>query len=226
MSTIYLTINQSINTIVNTINQGVCTMSRDKAATNAKIVQCMREEFLTYGYEKASLNRISANVGITTAALYKHFKNKEDMFYYLVKDTLNDFCRQTDSSQSQMETDPDYNPFDYNWALFWVDFIFDHYEGFKLLICCSKGSAYESFEENAIQKETEANKEYAEMLRRSGKMTKRISDMQWHVLSTTYVHLIAEIVRHDMTREEALDHMQFVSQLIFPGWKELFGLNN
>ena len=24
--------------------------------------------------------------------------------------------------------------------LFWVDFIFEHYEGFKLLICCSEGS--------------------------------------------------------------------------------------
>lgn len=27
-----------------------------------------------------------------------------------------------------------------NYQSFWVDFIFEHYEGFKLLICCSAGS--------------------------------------------------------------------------------------
>ena len=63
-------------------------MPRDKTATYERIIRCMKEEFLTFGYEKASLNRVSSKVGITTAGLYKHFKNKEDMFYCLVKDTL------------------------------------------------------------------------------------------------------------------------------------------
>ena len=52
-------------------------MPRDKTATYEKIIRCMKEEFLAFGYEKASLNRVSAKVGITTAGLYKHFKNKE-----------------------------------------------------------------------------------------------------------------------------------------------------
>ena len=58
-------------------------MPRDKMATYERIIRCVKEEFLTFGYEKASLNRVSAKVGITTAGLYKHFKNKEDMFFSL-----------------------------------------------------------------------------------------------------------------------------------------------
>ena len=50
------------------------------------------------------------------------------------------------------------------------------------------------------------------------------SDMQWHILATAYVHLIFEVVRHDMTREEAAEHMQFVSDLLYPGWKQIYGL--
>jgi len=46
-------------------------MPRDKTATYERISRCMKEEFLAYGYEKASLNRVSAKVGITTAGLYK-----------------------------------------------------------------------------------------------------------------------------------------------------------
>ena len=199
-------------------------MPRDKTATYEKIIRCMREEFLTFGYEKASLNRVSAKVGITTAGLYKHFKNKEDMFFSLVKDTLDAFHSVAASSTHQMETETEYNPFDDDWAMFWVDFIYKHYVGVKLLICCSKGSAYENFEEDLIRKEAEANKEYADILRASGKMKKEISDMQWHILATAYVHLIFEVVRHDMTREEAIDHMQFVRDLLYPGWRQIYGL--
>lgn len=199
-------------------------MPRDKTATYEKIIRCMKEEFLTFGYEKASLNRVSAKVGITTAGLYKHFKNKEDMFFSLVKDTLDAFHSVAASSTHQMETEMEYNPFDDDWAMFWVDFIYKHYVGVKLLICCSKGSAYENFEEDLIRKEAEANKEYADILRASGKMKKEISDMQWHILATAYVHLIFEVVRHDMTREEAIEHMQFVRDLLYPGWRQIYGI--
>ena len=199
-------------------------MPRDKTATYEKIIRCMKEEFLTFGYEKASLNRVSAKVGITTAGLYKHFRNKEDMFFSLVKDTLDAFHSVAASSTHQMETETEYNPFDDDWAMFWVDFIYKHYVGVKLLICCSKGSAYENFEEDLIRKEAEANKEYADILRASGKMKKEISDMQWHILATAYVHLIFEVVRHDMTREEAIEHMQFVRDLLYPGWRQIYGI--
>ena len=87
-------------------------MPRDKTLTHARIVRCMREEFLKYGYEKASLNRVSAKVGITTAALYKHFAGKEDMFYSLVKDTLSDFQKLTSGESTRMRIDKEYNPFD------------------------------------------------------------------------------------------------------------------
>lgn len=199
-------------------------MPKDKAVTNAKIIRYMREEFLTFGYEKASLNRVSAKVNITTAGLYKHFKNKNDMFYFLVKDTLDAFQKLNESSRTQMEIEDGYDPFSEDWSRFWVDFIFDHYEGVKLLICCSKGSAFDNFEEDLIRNEAEANKQYADILCASGRMKKKISDIQWHMLATAYVELVFEIVRHDMTKPEAMEHMQFVSELLFPGWKQLFGL--
>lgn len=178
-------------------------MPRDKTVTNAKIIQYMKEEFLTYGYEQASLNRVSAKVGITTAALYKHFKGKEDMFYFLVKDTLAAFEEVTGSSESQMETDENYNPFDDDRALFWVDFIYEHYDGVKLLICRSEGSAYDGFEDRLIAYEETADKRYAEILRASGKKPRNITDLQWHILATAYVHLIFEIVWHDMSKERS-----------------------
>ena len=40
----------------------------------------MKEEFLAFGYEKASLNRVSPKVEITTAGLYKQFKKGRHVY--------------------------------------------------------------------------------------------------------------------------------------------------
>ena len=200
-------------------------MPKDKSATNARILACMRSEFLTYGYEKASLNRIAKQVGITTAGLYKHFHGKEDMFAFLVKDTLGNLEKLTeDSTASMVGSVLDYDPFGVEWSSSLVDFIFDHYEGMKLLICCSHGSRFEGFEEDLIQREAESNKQYAVMLEKAGKPVKPLTDMQWHLLSTQYIHLVCEILWHDLTRDEAYRHMDFVRALLYPGWREIFGL--
>ena len=200
-------------------------MPKDKSVTNAKILTCMREEFLTYGYEKASLNRIARKVGITTAGLYKHFNGKEDMFGFLVKDTLDDLEHLQKAGLEDMNSDASgIDPFGDEWIKQLVDFIYDHFEGMKLLICYSTGSRYESFEEDLIRSEEESNKQYAQLLKDSGHSVRTLTDMQWHLLSTEYVHLLFEMVRHDLSKNEAIKHMDFVKSLLYPGWKEIFGI--
>lgn len=200
-------------------------MPKDKTATNRRIIECMKNEFLTHGYDKASLNRISAEVGITTAGLYKHFSGKEDMFYYLVKDTLDALkAMQADGSENMSGDITSFDPFGEEWSSAMTDFIFSNYDGVKLLVCCSAGSAFEDFEEELIDSETASNKQYAEILRKSGRNVRQLTEMEWHILSTEYIHLVFEIVRHDLTREEAVRHMEFVKTLLYPGWKEIFGL--
>lgn len=200
-------------------------MPKDKSATSARILTSMREEFLSYGYEKASLNRIAKKVGITTAGLYKHYHGKEDMFAALVRETLDGLNTLNVDGMEQLGKDPaEFDPFHEEWSRTLVDFIFDHYDGAKLLICCAHGSRFESFEEDLIQREAESNRQYAELLARRGKRVKPLTEMQWHLLSTEYIHLVFEIVRHDLTREEAYRHMAFVRALLYPGWKEILGL--
>lgn len=200
-------------------------MPKDKTATNAKILTCMREEFLTWGYEKASLNRIAKKVGITTAGLYKHFDGKEAMFGFLVRNTLEDLAQLQAESAAQMSGDISvYSPFREEYMIPLVDFIYDHYEGFKLLVCCSEGSRYASFEEDLIESETESNKQYAQILEQTGIPVKSLSDMEWHLLSTEYIHAVFEMVRHDLTKEEAYRHMEFIKLLMYPGWQSIFGI--
>lgn len=43
--------------------------------------------FATQGFEKASMREIAASAGLTTGAIYYHYKNKDDLYYDAVKES-------------------------------------------------------------------------------------------------------------------------------------------
>jgi AcrR family transcriptional regulator len=63
-------------------------MSDRKSDTRTKIQQIALELFAEQGYEKTSLREIAERLGVTKAALYYHFKTKEDIVGSLFDDFL------------------------------------------------------------------------------------------------------------------------------------------
>ncbi|MEJ5347936.1 MAG: TetR/AcrR family transcriptional regulator [Desulfosoma sp.] len=56
-------------------------MKEDRKDTAAEILKAARQLFYEKGYEAASTRQISARVGISKAALYHHFRNKEEILF-------------------------------------------------------------------------------------------------------------------------------------------------
>lgn len=50
-------------------------MPRDKTASHAKIMAAAREEFMEYGFGKASMRRIGERCGMTAAGIYRHCRD-------------------------------------------------------------------------------------------------------------------------------------------------------
>ena len=63
-------------------------MSESAAETKAKIIESAKKEFLEKGFMNASLRTIAANAGVTTGAMYRHFKDKDALFCALVPFSL------------------------------------------------------------------------------------------------------------------------------------------
>src|SRR5690242_21766804 len=59
---------------------------RSRTDTRARIQQIAVELFSEHGYEGTSLREIAEYLGVTKAALYYHFKSKEDIILSLVED--------------------------------------------------------------------------------------------------------------------------------------------
>lgn len=60
--------------------------ARSRTDTRARIQQIAVELFSEHGYEGTSLREIAEHLGVTKAALYYHFKSKEDIITSLVED--------------------------------------------------------------------------------------------------------------------------------------------
>lgn len=63
-------------------------MPRDKTASHTKVIAAAREEFMEYGYENASMRRIGERCGMTAAGLYRHCRDKADLFREIVSPSV------------------------------------------------------------------------------------------------------------------------------------------
>ena len=53
-----------------------------------RILESARKEFVKHGFEKSSLKAICDGAGVTTGALYKRYKGKEELFCAVVEQTV------------------------------------------------------------------------------------------------------------------------------------------
>ncbi len=63
------------------------TTQSPRSDTRARIVAIALELFSEHGYERTSLREIADRLGVTKAALYYHFKTKEDIVHGIVETT-------------------------------------------------------------------------------------------------------------------------------------------
>ena len=66
------------------------TPHRGAANRRDEIISAATDLFFEYGYEKASLRELSRKVGVTQAAIYYHFKNKEQILYTIIEQSSNE----------------------------------------------------------------------------------------------------------------------------------------
>ena len=125
-------------------------MARDKSAHHEKIITAAREEFMTYGFTAASMRRIAAAAGMSVAGLYKHFTSKEEMFAALVEPAcqglISLYRLEVAEEQAALQTESLGDKWSQGGdAKMAMVFIYDHLDAFRLLICKSAGTRYESF---------------------------------------------------------------------------------
>ena len=204
-------------------------MEEKSPDTLERIQQAALEEFSEKGFLGASLRQIVKNAGVTTGAFYGYFSSKEALFASLVEPhaaaLMGRFMEaQTGFAELPEEEQPAHMgeaPGDYvDWM---VDYICEHREPVKLLLCRADGTSYEHFIHNMVEVEVESTLRYMEVLRRLGKDIPPLNRSLCHIIASGMFNGLFEIVIHDMPREQAFQDVTQFRTFYTAGWLELMG---
>ncbi len=202
-------------------------MPRDKTENHIKIMAAAKEEFLEYGYEKASMRGISDRCGLTAAGIYRHCRDKEDLFCQLVspaEEKLKEWAR----GHMRRYEEPVKKGKKITWQDSNIDMmrviVYPNMEDYHLLVAKSKGSRYENFLHDMTEESQNRFLSYLEELRTAGINTPNISPQQLHLLLTAYITALFEPVVHNYSYEESVGALETLEKFFLPGWKQLMDL--
>ena len=192
-----------------------------------KILSSAKEEFLTKGYVDVSLREVCKKAGVTTGALYNRFKGKEALFAALIEPTLQALESISESMENYNYEYLEKNEVQKMWDMSEsrlvgiIEFFYEHYDGLRLLLCCSEGSTYSNFLDDFVSKNTKQTMKFIDATMEKGVTSERIDEEELHMLLTAYWATLLEPIVHDFPKEKALLHSKMVAK--FFNWQAVLG---
>lgn len=204
-------------------------MSVRDTSIDPRLLDSARNEFMKLGFMKADLKTICDNAGVTTGAVYKRYKGKEELFCAVVKDTadtLDEFVKVRNGQELSGLTDTEV----YDTWIMNEKFILDLFRmlwkvrnDFVLLLEKSAGTAYENFGHDFALRMTDAYMQYYNEARKRGLAHADISKEEMHVLCSSFWMAIYEPFVHKMSWKEIEEHSRAMCR--FYDWTKVLEMN-
>ncbi|MBP3233680.1 MAG: TetR/AcrR family transcriptional regulator [Eubacterium sp.] len=206
-------------------------MPRDKSLSHEKVKKAIREEFLEKGYEDASVRSIGARAGMTSAGLYRHYKDKEAMFDAVIEplvESINTWTRRHKDTKYSLVDDKDNNDKDLFGETF-IDLVKDvilpQKDEFILLMTHSNGTKYENFVHDYVEDNQKEFLEAIRFLKERGYPVLDISEEEVHMLLSAYLTACFEPIVHGFDASKIDKYLNTVQEFFMPGWLRIMGIN-
>lgn len=204
-------------------------MAKQIEGVYERIIECAMREFLDKGYIDASLRTIAAEANTSTNSIYVRFNDKEGLFAAIVEPVYEEFMSRFAATQETFhgfdsETQrTQVVQYSSDEMLKTVDYIYDHFNEFRLLLDASYGTRYNNFVDRLVSLEEEYTWKWTEAtgsrLEPEGEMTKEF----YHMMVTSYFEGIFEVVRHEMRREDAKKYISMMGKYHHAGFLAITG---
>lgn len=202
-------------------------MAKREEGITENLLLCAKKEFLEKGYKEASLREIAEKAGTSTGAIYVRYPDKSALFSALVKPVaeglMSRFCAAQDEHfdlifEGKAETSQELST---AYLYRFIDYIYENFDAFKLLVCRSDGTKYQDFLHGLVRLEVERSGEYYRQLREVGKIGETPGREVRHMLTSAYFTAVFEVVAHDMPKEKALAYVGQIARFFNAGWDNL-----
>ena len=205
-------------------------MSRDFQQTHENLLVCAKKHFLEYGFERASIREICKDAHVTNGAFYNHFEDKESLFGALVEPVVQTVTEMYSDSVIRHYELSQTDELTQLWKLsedticHIIEYIYEHFDVFKLLLMQSAGTKYASFLDDVVCFDVQETQKLIEELKGRGIPVHNLEDDEWHMLIHSYYSSIAEIVLHNYPKDAAIKYAHTLATFFSSGWQTVLGI--
>lgn len=207
-------------------------MPRDKTESHEKIVAAAMQEFLQKGFEQASMKNVADAVGMTSAALYRHFESKQDMFADLVQsavDALDEWTKKhIDSSYELLDSGDKEQLWNFETEFSDVHMVLDvmykQPDAFRLLLCRSAGTPFENFLHDRVEETTDEMMKFLYHCIDRGLPVRELKRDEMHMLITAYFSAMVQPIEHGYPFSDAKRYLNTIQDFFMQGWRMILGL--
>lgn len=202
-------------------------MAKQIEGVYERILDSAKKEFLENGYVDASLRTIAANAKTSTNSIYVRFKDKEGLFTAIVEPVMQELMDRFRNVQETFHGFDDeiqrreMGQYSSGEMMKMIDYIYDHLDDFHLLLDASYGTKFQNFVDEFVRIETEYTYKWMEAtgcrLEVEGEITKDLL----HIVNTSYFEGVFEVIRHDMSREEAKKYISILGKYHHDGFQAI-----
>lgn len=193
------------------------------------LLEAGKKVFLEMGFRDASLRKIAAMLGVTTGAIYRYYTDKEALFDAIVSGPAEELVDRYRKSQQEYAEKPLAEQLNglsgVSEENMWImDFIYDHFDIFKLIVCNSAGTRYEHYIDILVEIEANSAMQLTEKMQKAGYNLPLLNDELVHMISSSLFNCVFETVRHDMPKEKAFAYTGSYQLFYTAGWIKILGL--
>ena len=205
-------------------------MATKAKETQRNILETAKRHFLSDGLTGASLRNIVKDAGLTTGAFYKYYPTKEALFDALIDPYLEHIYEIYDQVIAEFEklSADDQTK---NMASIsdegmeeMLNYVYDHYDNFKLLLKCGDSGKYEDFIHGMVAREIKSSHRYLEKMKEEGVEVPAVDDSLMHMIYTGFFSSIFQIIEHDIDRITAKENIKQLKQFNIGGWERLWNV--
>ncbi|WP_462364907.1 TetR/AcrR family transcriptional regulator [Roseburia inulinivorans] len=205
-------------------------MSTKAEDTEKNILNTARKHFLKDGFSRASLRNIVKDAGLTTGAFYKYYPTKEALFdaltdpyiehiYQIYDRVVEDFEKLSAKEQTSNMSDTSGDGMDQM-----IDYIYEHYDNFRLLLKCGDSGKFETFIHNMVDREMRSSLEYVKKMKEDGIEIPIVGESLMHMIYTGFFSSIFQIIEHDIDKEIAKRNVHKLREFNTGGWERLWNV--
>lgn len=203
-------------------------MKRQTEGLSEKLLECAEMEFVSKGFNDASLRDIAAGAGVSTSTIYTRFGDKLGLLRALITPVADELkaifesgvdefsLQQADTQRATMQSAA------LNGQRGMVGFIYDNLNIFRLLMTMPVESMRSEIIDAFAQINIQSTTRYIEAIGSDAFASGFMTQTLLYTISTAFYTGVMETVKQDMTREEAYRHVELLHDFFTTGWAGVF----